>query len=376
MVVVWLLVKLLVLYTATLLFSISIFVYLNQTILPPHQTLKYPLVWHSANMGVVELERGQRLGGNFNLQSGIISAEKEKYSVVQGSVSYDISLLLKYPDRPEIADLGNLRIVMNLVRRDGEIAGKIENVQALRYETRLLRLVRDVLSIPDALWRDSGSERTERIQLATRLVDDSNISVKREKSFGVDQFNSSKKASKVNPIDRIEISISPVPPLHSIHLEILANLSPLQHILFHWRVPTAVLIIGGCTSMLWFLVSIYALIEVVRILLKMRKEYEGVESLDSASVRTEIVEIQGEVTSETLSLESVTDDEEESTEPETEVVSLHFPPAETVANFIGDLRQRKLQSIQDEDDDDVSKYNSDVEDQSVPEGDVAEEKEE
>lgn len=400
--VVWLLVKLFVLYTTSLLLSISVFVYLNQTILPPHQTLKYPLTWRQSEgntIGVVELERGQRFGGNFSLRSEkknhepahATEEQNVKYSVIQGSVPYDISLLLKYPDRPEIADLGNLKIVTNLVRRDGESAVKIESVQALRYETRVLRLVRDVLSVPGALWRDSGSERTERISLATRLVDDLNAAnpsnggkLPGKKDFGVDHFNSNKKLGKQNPIERVEISISPLPPLHSVHLEVLANLSPLQHVLFHWRIPAAILIVGGCTALLWFLVTIYALIEVVRIFLSLLKEHgqrsrNVVKSASVVNVTEESVEIVEEsgsslsISSSTLESATSSSDEDSA-----EIVSVPFPPAESVATFIGDLRQRKLQAIinDNDDDDDVSKYNSDVEDQSVPERSEAQEEQE
>ena len=167
--VVWLLIKLLFLYLAAFLVSLSFFIYLNGKLLPPHRTLQFPLMWRdSSSKAVVELEKGQRLGGNFYIGAS--------NSIIEGrrlypNIPYDMFLLLKYPDRPEIPDLGNLKINLKLFRRNGHEAGNFEIIRALRYESKLLRSCRDILGIPGAIWRDTGSERIERVSLIERLID-------------------------------------------------------------------------------------------------------------------------------------------------------------------------------------------------------------
>ena len=164
-----LILKVLFLYLSGFLISISLFIYLNLKLLPPHRTLQFQLMWKESNsIAVVELEKGQILGGNFYLdESDSIIEGRRIYS----NIPYDISLLLKYPDRPEIPDLGNLRINMKLFRRDGLEAGNFEILRSLRYESKLLRLFRDILGIPLAIWKDTGSERIERISIIKRLID-------------------------------------------------------------------------------------------------------------------------------------------------------------------------------------------------------------
>ena len=350
--IVWLLVKLLFLYVAAFFASLSFFVYLNGKLLPPHRTLQFPLMWRDASSkAVVELERGQRLGGNFYIggagEPAVVEARR-----LYPNVPYDISLLLKYPDRPEIPDLGNLRINLKLFRRDGGEAGSFEILRALRYESKLLRLSREILGIPGAIWRDSGSERSERIALIERLIDAENSSASSNSKSGDFKFIEKEGNTKrENPIDRVEISISPLPPLHSAQLEVLANLSPLQHFLFYWRVPAAILIVGISTAILWFLVSIYAFIEIVKIVLHMTRTNER--------IKVDLSEIE-----EMREIELAQSESDES-EVESSFESVQFPPAESVSNFIGDLRQRR-KNCEDENEEEISVYSSADEDQSVP----------
>jgi hypothetical protein len=363
----WLFLKFLFLYGFSFLFSVSIYFYLNRRLLPPHRTLQFPLIWREGEIATVELEKGQRLGGNFYLRGeprNYKKDEKTNFPVIQSNVPYDISLLLNYPDRPEIADLGNLKVSLKLFRKDGKEAGTIEGFRALRYESKILRICRGILSLPVVLWKDSGSERVERISLVKRLVDESNskgsaenLNIKND--FG---FDSKKEEITKNSINRLEISIDPLPPLHSLHLEILANLSPLQHFLFYWRVPAAVLIIGSCTLTLWLLVSFYAFIEVVKIILNFKQKKEETEVVDLSEAE-EFKQILEEA--EETKIDDTSDDISEIGDTEI-AVSIQFPQAESVANFIGDLRQRKLKST--DEDDAISIYNSDTEDQSVPSG--------
>ena len=137
----WLFFKVFLLYGISFLFSISIYFYLNGRLLPPHRTLQFPLIWREGEIAVVELEKDQRIGGNFYLKGKGNNFEIEtttttttttttrrrtrNFPVIQSNVPYDISLLLNYPDRPEISDLGNLRVSMKLFRKDGKEAGKI-----------------------------------------------------------------------------------------------------------------------------------------------------------------------------------------------------------------------------------------------------------
>lgn len=348
----WLFLKVSLLYGISFLFSIFIYFYLNGRLLPPHRTLQFPLNWREGEIAVVELENDQRYGGNFYLK-GNFDIETRNFPVIQSNVPYDISLLLKYPDRPEIADLGNLRVSLKLLRKDGKEAGKLETFRALRYESKILRNFREILSLPIAIWKDSGSERIERISLIKRLIDESNL--RKDGDFGFD-------LKRKNPIDRLEISINPLPPLHSVQLEILVNLSPLQHFLFYWRIPAAVLIIGGVTCVLWLLVSFYTLIEIIKIILSFKKSEPELEP--------EFIDL-----SEIEELNQVLKEADDASEPsdatdirdmgdDNIIVSVQFPPAESVANFIGDLRQRKLKAK--DEDDAISIYNSDAEDQSVP----------
>lgn len=357
----WLFLKVFFLYGISFLFSVSIYFYLNRQILPPHRTLQFPLIWREGEIAIVELEKGQRLGGNFYIKQQE-KINNNNFPVIQSNVPYDISLLLKYPDRSEIADLGNLKFYMKLFRKDGKEAGKIEGFRALRYESKILRISKEILSLPVALWKDSGSERIERISLVQRLIDEPNFNEKHKEkekdNFGFD----SKKEEEIrkNPIDRLEISINPLPPLHSLHLEILANLSPLQHFLFYWRIPAAVLIIGSCTLTLWLLVTFYALIEVVKIILTFKRGKEETEVTEVVDL-SEIEEFK-QVIEEDISDDNIDHDDT----IEDIVVSVQFPQAESVSNFIGDLRQRKLKTK--DEDDAISIYNSDTEDQSVPIG--------
>ena len=384
--ILWLLVKLLLLYIWTFLVSVSLYFYLNRTLLPSHRIIEFPLNWRenslsslssspsSITTAIVELERGQRVGGNFYLKSSKSNESGDvqvpDFPVIQSNVPYDISLLLKYPDRPEIADLGNLRIKMKMVRRDGSEAGSVEIVRALRYETNILRLFREMISVPGAIWRGTGSERIERINLIERLVDKSVQNERKQPHFGANQFIMKQNHPlNSNPINRLEISISPLPPLHSLHLEVLANLSPLQHFLFYWRVPTGLLVIGGCTAILWFLVSIYALIEGVKLIMNIRKR----ESSESTNEMIDLSEI-GELEEVTESIRSTcgSEGEDEDEDEDEEIICLPFPPVDSVANFIGDLRQRKLSAKSDDDDDDddgngsIYESSDDVEDQNVP----------
>lgn len=363
--ILWLMLKLLFLYLAAFLASISFYIYLNGKLLPPHRTLQFPLIWRdSSSKAVVELEKGQRLGGNFYLGASDSALEGRR---IHPNIPYDISLLLKYPDRPEISDLGNLKINMKLFRRDGREAGNFEIIRALRYESNLLRVCRDILKIPGAIWKDTGSERIERVSLIERLIDiDSATGRKATRRTGNDfKFivNEVKEGEdnfkKENPIDRVEISISPLPPLHSAQLEVLANLSPFQNFLFYWRVPAAILIIGISTFILWFLVNIYALIETVKIVLEISRGRENtVVDLSEIEEMTEIIqETYGDIHENISGNDSDISDSNN-------FVSVQFPPPESVANFIGDLRQRRKQN----DEDDISVYSSadEIEDQSVP----------
>lgn len=395
--------KLLVLYLGTFSFSLSVFLFVNRTVLPPHLILKYPLQWQAGGkLAIIDLDRGQRLGGNFYLkrsnssfddgteyfkgeEGGSIGVDKRASSSSSTSTStsslfnsnvqqkphlllpeipYDIALVLTYPDRPEISDLGNLRVQMRMMRDGGqEMAGQIEALRALRYESPLLRLARQVISLPGALWRDEGSQRTERISVIERLV------LQNDNNRGKDKNLS---------IDRLEISVSPLPALHSVHLEILANLTALQLFLFKFKLVAAVIVIGGLTGVLWTLVTIYALIEAVRMAIRIynsRKialiqDKEEEEELSSVNDELIINDFDNDDNDDNGDNDVVDENEE--------IVSINFPPAESVASFIGDLRQRKPSerpsssnnnNTNDDDDDlieEIESLSSCNNDQSVP----------
>ena len=382
--VVWFLLKLLFLYLAAFLASISFFFYLNGKILPPHRTLQFPLTWRdSSSKAVVLLEKSQRQGGNcyIGASDSILEARR-----IYSNIPYDISILLKYPDRPEIPDLGNLRITLKLFRRDGHEAGNFEIIRALRYESKLLRFCRDLLGLPVAIWKDAGSERIERISLIERLIDAQGETERKAnadaggrpgndfKFITSEAKDKEENFKKENPIDRVEISISPLPPLHSAQLEVLANLSPLQHFLFYWRVSAAILIIGISTSILWLLISVYALIESVKILLQIS------QGRDDAAVDLSEIEEMTEILQEVYNPQDMhsghrssghdSDSESNnSSNSSSNFVSVQFLPPEEVAHFIGDLRQRrKPEESNTEDEDQISVYSSadEIEDQSVP----------
>lgn len=362
--VLWLFLKLFLLYTISFGFSVSIYFYLNGKLLPPHRTIKFPLNWREEEgIGVVELGKGQRLGGNFYLKQNYDGGDS--FEIIYSNVPYDISLLLKYPDRPEISDLGNLRISMKLTRKDGTEAVKIETLKALRYESKILRFFKEILSLPSAIWRDSGSERIERISLVERLIDDE-FAKKEEREKDFLGLNEKKDENKRNPIDRIEIKIKPLPPLHSLQLEILANLSPLQHFLFYYRIPSAIFIIGVSTTILWLLVTFYGLIEVLKIVLNLRKGKEVI-CLDEITEFEQVMKsVESAESADTVAVAVADDENNQDTGEDISSTSVQFPEADSVANFIGDLRQRKLKTKAEDDDDLISVYNSDAEDQSVP----------
>ena len=283
-----------------------------------------------------------------------------------------MSLLLKYPDRSEISDLGNLKFAIKLFRKNGQFAGEFEVIKSLRYESQLLRYCRNVLSIPGSIWRDSGSERMERIKLIERFIDDvSEYDGDDEKDtkntvnnninyINTATFTSTKTIFGNNPIDRLNIKIDPLPPIHSIELEVLVNLSHLQHFLFYYRLPAAILIIGTTTSLLWIIISSYAFIKLLNMLLMLRtaEKEKSVEDPECESER--------ESESEINSIDPIND-----TESINSILSVEFPPTESVANFIGDLRRRKFTNNNEaetfENEDTISIFNeSSEEDQSVP----------
>lgn len=346
----WLIAKLIVLYTTAFLASVSLYFYLHRTILPPHQTLRFPVEWReNGRSALVDFEGGQRSGGNFYLRRQGEKRRSVDTNVVDLNVPYDLSLLMKYPDRPEVADFGNLQISVNLWRRDGQSAGNFHRIRSLRYDSRLLRVCRDVLRVPGAIWRDSGSERTERIGLFERLVDENGENVKRS-SKDSSKFNfieNSPAAS--NPIAKIEVIFDKVPPLHSLELEILVNLSLLQHFLFYYRIPAAVLIVGTSTTILWIILTLYAVIELAKILIFQSEKAEQSKE-ESEDENSEIVD-----------LDECTELNEILLEP----VEIEFPPADSVANFIGDLRQRRKGKAEEEEGE-IESVESVDEDQSVP----------
>ena len=325
-------------------------------------------------------------------------------------------MLLKYPDRKEIADLGNLKIDLKLFRRDGSSAGTIKTVQSLRYESKILRGFKEILALPGAIWNDRGSERLERIPLVNRLVDE--YEKERVKNFGVveddvvdedenktNKNNSSSSSNnnnnndsnnnnnnneifngtnnrKNNPINRLQISISPLPPIHSIHLEVLANLSPLQHFLFYWKFLGAFLIIGACTAGLWILINIYGLIEFFRLIYYFNYQKKQKEEFEE---EFEILENEIENDNEIdngIEIDEFNNDHKtisEFTNTNEIIINSELPNSTQVAEFIGDLRKRKIKNRNQNEqnkfsfDDEISVFSSeldadiDEDDQNVPE---------
>lgn len=369
----WLIWKLIILYSLSILSSVSFYFYLHRTILPPHRTLRFPVEWREdGRSAVIDLGRGQRTGGNFYLKH-----RNGNKRVISSNVPYDFSLLLKYPDRPEIANLGNLKLSTKLSRRSGQSVGVFETLQALRYESPVLRWCKEVLRVPGAVWKDSGSVREERIKLFEKFVDEDDSEEERinrvnKKDNRVDSiFKKDFIETNSNPIEKIEIFFtSAVPPLHSLQLEILVNLSPLQHFLFYYRIPAAVLIIGMGTAALWFLVTIYALIEFVTratgLILRDKEEENLMIKLDEdtefSEIERELDESDNERAREREDNGTVSSVDSVDFSQSISVESINFPPAESVANFIGDLRQRKRNYSEDEDE----YEESDEIDQSVP----------
>lgn len=332
--VAWLFGKLLFLYSLAFILSLSLFFYFSGQVLPPHRILKFPIKWGGLGLGNVEIEGGQRLGGNFYIGESTESIAESQRGIYP-NVPYDISLLLKYPDRPEINELGNLRIKMKLIRLDGSEAGNFEIIRSLRYERKMLKFFRELIWIPISIWSKEGSDRIERISLIDRLVD-------LETKFGNEgkKKNYFIKERENNRIVRVEISISPFPPLHSSHLEILANLSKLQNLFYYWRIPVAILIISSLTFILWFLINIYATIEIIKIILKVLKASE----LEQAEFKAF--------------------DEDEEEDNSVDFLAQFVPPTEeSVESFIGDLRHRKKHQITRNDSSDLD---LDDEDQNVP----------
>lgn len=330
--ILWLIVKLILFYSIAFLGSTSFYLYLHQKVLPPHRTLQFPVTW-TCNTGMeVDFGRGQREGGNFYLKNSSPSSAP----VINSNVPYDLSLLLRYPDRREISDLGNLKIVMKLFRKHGqEQAGKIEKIVSLRYESGILRFVKDFISLPVSIWRDTGSERLERITLIKRLIDNDQEAEENYK----DSQNFRLKTSNFNQIDKIEISINPLPSLHSLELEVLVNLSPLQHFLFYYRVPAAILVIGLGTGFLWFIISIYAFVHFIKIILGMKEE-EIEDIIDLDEMAEFKMDLDPSINIVDLDSDQIKEDSRD--DSVVSVSSIEFPPSESVANFIGELRQRKF----------------------------------
>lgn len=343
----WIIFRLFLLYLGSFVVSIGFYVYLMGKFLPRHQVLNFPVVWSvTDSRAFVELKGGQRIGGNFYLDKNNRKGNCD--SELQSNVPYDISLILKYPDRREVSDLGNLRISLKMVREDESEAIQVDTIRALRYETGVLRMFREILSVPVMLWRgNDGNERVERISLITRMIDD----VKSRGGGVVNRNNFDFSLSTTSsyivapPINRFEITIDPMPPLHALNLEILANLSPLQHFLYYWPVTSAVLIIGVGTGSLWLLVTLYGLISLIFIILELREDYfkqiKEVEDTDELEDEDENIKEEGEEGIVNVNVNGEGDGDES-------VVSIEFPPIDSVATFICDLRQRKLKLQRDE----------------------------
>lgn len=392
------------LYGGSLLGSVFAYVYFYQLYVPPH-TLRFPVHFHPTPdvdgrrvlQADIRLDSSETVGQPFVLHprasahtsahdtdktgrstdtdahslTAIVSryvAEEERRSLwwpsggrqdglLRPNQPYDISLLLRYPDRAEMANLGSLLFTLRLQRRVSGDAFTLTRMRALRYDAPIVRIARQLLSLPLTLWSGEGSERTERVFLAKGLVDPllragqltGSVSHESPKTHESHETHETNESRAFRPISAVKVSIScparddaTLLPLFSAELEIAAHFTGLRYFLFYWRVTAATVLIGGSTLLCWFIVSVYLLVELVR--RRRRSVDRDWEMMDDAPGQRSGHIIDEEAECYELSFTS-------SASASTSVEDM--PHAEEVAVFLGDLRRRRPRVLDLETDEDV-----------------------